>query len=144
MEPFKLKAAEIPDQRTPMFRLTIDLPPAPTDSIHPSRELARAELLRFFTETGQAYRVTEAGWTHTSYDIVERSDGRKLLGRGVIDKLCGCDHTHVEHDDVGCTVTVLEQARLADCECRCYEPVPGEPTLFDVETCLTAGPPRPT
>jgi hypothetical protein len=54
-----------------MFRLTIDLAPAATVRIHPSRELARAELLGFFDQTGHAYRVTDASWTHTSYDIVE-------------------------------------------------------------------------
>lgn len=127
-----------------MFRLTIDLPPAPTISVHPSREAARAELLRFFTETGQAYRVTEAGWTHTSYDIVAHSDPQPLLGRAVIDEVCACDHTNHEHDDIGCTVTVFQQGRLADCECRGYKPVSADPPLFDVETCLTAGPPGPT
>jgi hypothetical protein len=127
-----------------MFRLTIDLPPAPTASIHPSREAARAELLRYFTETGQAYRVTEAGWTHTCYDIVAHSDGQPLLGRAVIDEVCACDHAHHEHDDVGCTVTVLEQGRVADCECRGYEPVPGDPTLFDVGSCVSTGPPGAT
>jgi hypothetical protein len=127
-----------------MFRLTIDLPPAPTASVHPSRETARAELLRFFTETGQVYRVTEAAWTHTCYDIVARSEGRALLGRAVIDEVCACEHAHHEHDEVGCTVTIFEQGRLADCDCRGYEPVPGDPTLFDVGSCASAGPPGPT
>ena len=71
-----------------MFRLTIDLPPTPTASEHPSREAARAELLRFFTETGQAYRVTEAAWTHTCYDVVAHADDQALLGRAVIDAVC--------------------------------------------------------
>jgi hypothetical protein len=124
-----------------MFRLTIDLPPTPTASIHPSRELARAELLCFFTETGRAYRVTEAGWTRTCYDIVACSEGQELLGRAVIDELCACDHSHHEHDDVGCTVTAVERGRLADCECRGYEPLPGDPTLFDV---ASASPPGST
>jgi hypothetical protein len=127
-----------------MFRLTIDLSPALTVSVHPSREVARAELLRFFTETGQAYRVTEAGWRHTCYDIVARADDQALLGRAVIDEVCGCDHTHHEHDEVGCTVTVLAHGRVADCNCRGYEPVPGDPTLFDVGSCVSTRPPRPT
>jgi hypothetical protein len=127
-----------------MFRLTIDLPPALTVSVHPSREVARTELLRFFTETGQAYRVTEAGWTHTRYDIVAHPEGQPLLGRAVIDEVCACDHAHHEHDDVGCTVTVFQQGRVADCECRGYEAVPGDPTLFDVGSCVSTGPPRPT
>jgi hypothetical protein len=127
-----------------MFRLTIDLPPAPTTSAHCSREAARAELLRFFTETGRAYCVTEAGWTHTSYDIVAPCESQAVLGRAVIDELCACDHTHDEHDEIGCTVMVLEQRRPTDCDCRRYEPVSADPTLFDVETCLTTSPPGPT
>jgi hypothetical protein len=127
-----------------MFRLTIDLPPAPTASVHPSRETARAELLRFFTETGHAYRVAEAAWTHTCYDVVAHADDQALLGRAAIDEVCACDHTHREHDDVGCTVTVFEQGGLADCDCRGYEPVPGDPMLFDVGSCVSTGPPRPT
>jgi hypothetical protein len=123
-----------------MFRLTIDLPPTATASEHPSREAARAELLRFFTETGQTYRVTEAAWTRTCYEIVAHADDRAPLGRAVIDELCACGHAHHEHDDVGCTVTIFEQGPLADCECRGYEPVPGDPTLFD----LTASLPRST
>jgi hypothetical protein len=127
-----------------MFRLTIDLPPAPTTSAHASREAARAEVLRFVTETGQAYSVTEAGWTHTSYDIVAPSESGSVVGRAVIDEMCACDHTHQEHDDIGCTVTVTDQGRLADCGCRGYEPVSADPTLFDVEACLTVAPPGPT
>jgi hypothetical protein len=127
-----------------MFRLTIDLPPASTASTHPSREVARAELLRFFTETGRAYRVAEAGWTHTCYEIVARAEGQALLGRAVIDEVCAREHPHLEHDDVGCTVTVFEQGRLADCDCRGYEPVPGDPTLFDVGSRVSAGPPGST
>jgi hypothetical protein len=127
-----------------MFRLTIDLPPNPTASLHPSREAARAELLRFFTVTGRAYRVAEAGWTHTRYDIDAHGDGQAALGRAVIDEVCACEHTHLEHDDVGCTVTVFEQGRTADCECRGYEPVPGDPTLFDADACLSASPPGST
>ena len=115
-----------------MFRLTIDLLPTPTVSEHPSREAARAELLRFMDETGQAYRVTEAAWTHTRYDVVAHADDQALLGRAVIDEVCACEHAHHEHDEIGCTVTVVESGRLADCECRGYEPVPGDPTLFDV------------
>src|SRR5258705_10896524 len=114
-----------------MFRVTIDLPPAATVSVHPSRETARAELLRFFTETGQAYRVTEAAWTHTCYDVVARVDDQALLGRAVIDEVCACEHAHHEHDEVGCTATDFAQGPLADCECRGYEPEPGDPTLFD-------------
>jgi hypothetical protein len=127
-----------------MFRLTIDLPPAPTASSHPDREAARAELLRFLAETGQAYRVTSAGWLHTSYDILERPDHQALLGRAAIDEVCTCDHTHDEHDDIGCTVTVLENGQLIGCECRSYEPVPGDPALFDLDACLPVGPPGPT
>jgi hypothetical protein len=115
-----------------MFRLTIDLPPSPTAGEHPSREAARAELLRFFAETGQAYRVTEAAWTHTCYDIVAHADDQVPLGRAVIDEVCGCEHAHREHDEIGCTVMVFEQGRIADCECRVYEAVPGDPTLFDL------------
>jgi hypothetical protein len=122
--------------RTPMFRLTIDLPPTPTASDHPSREAARAELLRFFTETGQAHRVTEAAWTHTCYDVVSHADDQAVLGGAVIDEVCVCDHAHHDHDDVGCTVTVFEHGGPADCECRGYEPVPGDPTLFDVTASL--------
>jgi hypothetical protein len=128
------------DRKTPMFRLTIDVPPVPTASVHASREEARAELLRFFTETGRAYRVAEAGWTHTCYDIVAPSDGQAALGRAVIDEVCACEHTRLEHDDVGCTVMVFGRGRPADCDCRSYEPVPGDPTLFDV----TASVPGPT
>src|SRR6478609_4360784 len=106
-----------------MFRLTIDLPPAPAASVHACRESARAELLRFFTETGHAYRVTEAAWTHTCYDVVARADDQALLGRAVIDEVCACDHTHHEHDEVGCTVIVFEQGPPADCGCRGYQPV---------------------
>jgi hypothetical protein len=127
-----------------MFRLTIDLSPAPTASTYPSRETARAELLRFFAETGHAYRVTEAAWTHTGYDVVARIDDQALLGRAVIDEVCACEHAHHEHDEVGCTVADFAQGSLADCECRGYEPVPGDPTLFDVGSCVSTGPPRPT
>jgi hypothetical protein len=123
-----------------MFRLTIDLPPTPVASDHPSREAARAELLRFFTETGRAYRVTEAAWTHTCYDVVADADDQALLGRAVIDEVCACEHAQHEHGEIGCTATIFEQGPLADCECRGYEPVPGDPTLFD----LTAAPSGPT
>jgi hypothetical protein len=127
-----------------MFRLTIDLPPATTATAHPSREAARDELLRFFAETGQAFRVTEADWRHTSYEIVATKENQLVLGRAAIDEVCACEHAYSEHDEIGCTVTVLKQRPLTDCECRGYEPDSGDPTLFDVETCLTAGPPRPT
>jgi len=127
-----------------MFRLTIDLPSAPTISVHPSREAARAELLRFFAETGRVYRVVEAAWTHTCYYVVACADDQALLGRAVIDEVCACEHAHHEHDEVGCTVIVFEQGPPADCGCRGYQPVPDDPTLFDVGSCVSAAPPRPT
>lgn len=123
-----------------MFRLTIDLPPAPTITVHPDREAARADLLRFFTETRQAYRVTEADWTHTSYDVIDQAD--TIAGCALIDELCACDHTHREHDDVGCTVATLERGQLTDCECRVYQPVSTDPALFELDSLLNA--PGPT
>ncbi|HYZ68706.1 MAG TPA: hypothetical protein VE666_13070 [Mycobacterium sp.] len=127
-----------------MSRLTIDLPPAPATSAHPSREVARDALLRFLGETAHAYRVTEAGWMHTSYDIVEDADGQTVLGRAHIDEVCACGHIHDEHDDIACTVMIFVHGRLTDCACRSYEPVAGDPTLFELDTCTMAGPPRPT
>src|SRR5205823_3959008 len=124
-----------------MFRLTIDLPPAPTSGTHPDREAARADLLRFFTETGHAHHVTEAAWTHTRYDILDRTRDEVVLGQAFIDEICACGHTHREHDDIGCTITVLEHGRLTDCECRYYQPISADPALFDIDNFLrTSGP----
>jgi hypothetical protein len=126
-----------------MFRLTIDVRPAAAASTHASREAARAELLRVTTETGQTHRVTEAEWRHTSYDLFAPDD-HGLVGRATIDELCGCGHTYREHDEIGCTITVLESGHLEDCECRDYQPISADPALFDLPDCLTAAPPRPT
>jgi hypothetical protein len=125
-----------------MFRLTIDLPPAPATSAHPDREAARADLLSFFAETRRAHRVTEASWTHTSYDIIDPACGQAICGRAAIDEVCACEHTHREHDDIGCTMTVVEHSGLTDCECRGYQPISADPALFDLDTLLEV--PGPT
>src|SRR5512139_1408056 len=109
-----------------MFRLTIDLPPAPAISVHFSREAAHAALMRYLADTGHAHRLAETAWTHTSYVIGDR---QTPLGYAAIDEICACEHTHREHDDVGCTVSLLGDAGLSDCDCRCYQAVCDDPTL---------------
>jgi hypothetical protein len=126
-----------------MFRLTIDLPPAPTVTVYPGREVARAELARIAIDTGYVHRVTDAGWTHTSYDILTPEDQTRR-GRAAIDEVCRCEHIHREHDDVGCTVTTLDGGGPIDCECREYQPISAEPTLFDLDEYLATAEPRPT
>jgi hypothetical protein len=122
-----------------MFRLTIDLPPAPIISAHRDRETAVTALSRHLGDTGHTPRVAWADWTHTRYDILGH---RALAGCALIDEVCGCTHTHREHDDIGCTITVFDDKGLNDCGCRTYAPVSHDPALFDLEVSLTA--PGPT
>lgn len=108
-----------------MFRLTISMRSALSVCVHPSRELARAWLLDFLQTAGQAYHVTEASWTRTRYDVGD-------TGYAVIEEICTCDHTSDEHDESGCTAVDLDWGRLARCVCRSYEPIPGDPVLFNM------------
>jgi hypothetical protein len=117
------------DRRMPVYRLTIDLPPLVSTSAHRTREAAFAALRQHFSATDHDRHLAEASWTHSRYDLTINAT---VIGHAVIDELCACEHTHREHDEVGCTVTEVGPAGLADCACRSYEPVRDDPALFAI------------
>jgi hypothetical protein len=114
-----------------MFALTIEHPAAAAVSVHPSREVARAQLGKHLGETGHRLRVTQASWRHTRYDIVDGT-GQPVFGHAVIDEICRCTHPEREHDETGCTAAAVENP-LTESTCPNHQPVSGHPTLFALD-----------
>ena len=114
-----------------VFSLSIEQPGTASVSVHPSREVAHAELGTYLDETGHRLRVTQASWTHTCYEFVGGSGGQ-IMGHAVIDEICRCTHPERELDETGCTAAAVDNP-LAQCTCLRHEPVSGDPTLFAVE-----------
>jgi hypothetical protein len=126
-------------QESNMFHLVIDYGAAVDITEHPSREVALAELLKLLDTIDCNYRVTQATWEHSSYELLDRAaiadHGRAapLAGHAVIEEVCGCRHCLNDHDEGGCTVQAIVEGRLVTCDCPAYQPITDEPTLFDVQ-----------
>ena len=123
-----------------MFNLVINYQDSLAVTAHPSREVALGELLRFLDSVDSDYRVAQASWEHSSYKILDNAqaadflDTRPLVtGHAVIEESCACQHPHDEHDEGGCTTQAHTAGRLTRCACPAYQPITGEPALFDVD-----------
>ena len=124
-----------------MFHLVIDHQGVVDVTAHPSREMALSELLKILDRIDCDYRVIQASWDHSSYELLDRAlladpHGPRPLatGQAAIEQICGCQHSTADHDEAGCTVEMLVAGRVVECECRAYRPVAGEPTLFDIHS----------
>ena len=122
-----------------MFELVIEHRTTESVTAHTSRELALAAFLKFLDAVGCDYRVASACWTQSSYQIFEPArpgDRARLpvpIGRAVIAQLCRCGHTPDHHDSCGCTEQPLAATDFGHCDCRLFDPAPGDPMLFDIE-----------
>ncbi len=102
---------------------------------HPSREVALSALLKHLGTIDCDYRVTQASWEHSSYELLDRAaiadHGRAApaAGHAVIEEVCGCGDKH--HED-GCTAEAITGGRFTRCGCPAYRPITGEPALFDL------------
>ena len=121
-----------------MFQLVIEHQGGVDVTTHPSREVALAELVALLHGIGCDYRVIQATWEHSSYDLVTQHHVATahdvfppVCGHAVIEEICACGHTERDHDDAGCTAWMLRAGRPVACQCRDYRPISDEPTLFD-------------
>jgi hypothetical protein len=84
------------------------------------------------------YRVTQAKWEYSSYELLDRAaiaDGGRAApaaGHAVIEEVCGCGDSVDEHNEDGCTAEAITDGRLTRCGCPAYRPITGEPALFDL------------
>ena len=93
-----------------MFQLVIEHQGGVDVTTHPSREVTLGELVAFLNGIGCDYRVIQATWEHSSYDLVTQHHlatahdvSPPVCGHAVIEEICACGHTERDHDDAGCT-----------------------------------------
>jgi hypothetical protein len=122
-----------------LFQLAINHGASVSVTTHPSREVAFTELIAHLEAGGYQYRITHASWTHSSYELFgcpKSRDLHELLGHctgtAVIEEICGCGDSEDEHEQAGCVAVHVIDARIVTCGCPGYQPVTGDPTLFDV------------
>jgi hypothetical protein len=121
-----------------VFHLIIDYRAAVDVTKHPSREVAHGALLKHLDRIDCDYRVTQAGWEHSSYELLTRCDvvkhGRAapIAGHAVIEEVCACEDPVTEHEQNGCAAWKFIDGLLTRCGCRAYRPITGEPALFDL------------
>jgi hypothetical protein len=122
-----------------MFQLAINHGASVSVTTHPSREVAFTELLAYLVGADYQYRITQASWTHSSYELFSGPESqvpdelvRSCAGTAVIEEICGCGDAEDQHEQAGCAAIYIVEGRLVTCGCPGYQPVTGDPTLFDV------------
>ena len=122
-----------------MFHLAIDHHASIDTTTHPNREVALGELVKFLDKIDCDYRVSQATWEHSTYEVLHRADltdtqcsAPAVVGHAVIQEICECADPFDDHDESGCNALKTINGRLTRCPCPpAHRPQTSEATLFD-------------